>query len=98
MKKDLLGVRKKTAAAKRRRKVVAPAKAGSAGRLAKAIADYLAFDSYMYAPLLSDPPVPAAASSQPPATAAPSAAPPPEKEAALVQKYRGSWRATFTAC
>ncbi|GJN03646.1 hypothetical protein PR202_ga21114 [Eleusine coracana subsp. coracana] len=73
-KKDLLSVRKKTAAAKRRRKVVAPAKAGSAGRLAKAIADYLAFDSYMYAPLLSDPPLPAAAPSQPPATAAPSAA------------------------
>lgn len=75
-KKDLLGVRKKTAA-KRRRKVVAHAKSGGgAGRLAQAIVDYLAFDSYMYAPLVSDPSPSTAAPSLPPATAAPSTAPP----------------------
>ncbi|XP_066352385.1 uncharacterized protein [Miscanthus floridulus] len=75
-KKDLLGVRKKlpAAAAKRRRKVVSPAKAGSAGWLAKVIAAYLASDSYMYAPLVSAPP---AHPPPPPAAAvAPSAAPP----------------------
>uniref|UniRef100_A0A804LW40 Uncharacterized protein n=1 Tax=Zea mays TaxID=4577 RepID=A0A804LW40_MAIZE len=56
-KKDLLAVRKRlpAAAAKRRHKVVTPAKAG-AGRLAKVIAGYLASDSYMYAPLISAPP------------------------------------------
>ncbi|CAL4999083.1 unnamed protein product [Urochloa decumbens] len=131
-KKDLLGVRKRpppAAAAKRQRKVVAPGKAaagGGAGDLAKAIAAYLASDSYMYAPLLSAPPSP-----PPPAAAVPSAAPPVstpgtlsphfsvrsislqihclcigpvayrsisfEKEVTLVQKYRGSLKAAFTA-
>ncbi|TVU05688.1 hypothetical protein EJB05_48862 [Eragrostis curvula] len=82
-KKDMLGVRKKTApsAVKRRRKVVAPTKAGGgrgagAGRLAKAIADYLAFDSYMYAPLVADPTPPPAPQSPPQAAAPPAAAPP----------------------
>ncbi|RCV31303.1 hypothetical protein SEVIR_6G171800v4 [Setaria viridis] len=95
-KKDLLVVRKRTPP-KRRRKLVAPAKAsgnGGARGLAKAIAAYLASDSYMYASLVPAPPPP------PPAAAAPSAAPPistPEKEVTLVQKYRGSWQATFTA-
>uniref|UniRef100_A0ACD5Y7C7 Uncharacterized protein n=1 Tax=Avena sativa TaxID=4498 RepID=A0ACD5Y7C7_AVESA len=95
-KKDLLGVRTKPLAAKRRRKVAA-AGGGSGRRLAKAIADYLASDSYMYAPLVSDPqqqppptPPPAAA----PATASPASA----EKVSLVQKYRGSWRGTFAAC
>jgi hypothetical protein len=57
-KKDLLGVRTKPVtkpvSVKRRRK--APAGVGGDGRrLAKAIADYLASDSYMYAQLVSDP-------------------------------------------
>ncbi|PAN35597.1 hypothetical protein PAHAL_6G220400 [Panicum hallii] len=104
-KRDLLGVRKRPqppAAAKRRRRVVAPAKAGGgagARGLAKAIAAYLASDSYMYAPLVSAPPSPPP-QPQPPAAAAPSSAPPistPEKEVTLVQKYRSSWQATFTA-
>ncbi|KAF7016546.1 hypothetical protein CFC21_030134 [Triticum aestivum] len=90
-KKDLLGARTKPAAGKRRRKVAA------GPGLAKAIAEYLASDSYMYAPLVSEPqeppppPPPAAA----PATSTPASA---EKGAALVQKYRGSWRGTFAAC
>ncbi|XP_037489143.1 uncharacterized protein LOC119367851 [Triticum dicoccoides] len=89
-KKDLLGVRTKPAAGKRRRKVAA------GPGLAKAIAEYLASDSYMYAPLVSEPqepapPQPAAA----PATSTPASA---EKGVALVQKYRGSWRGTFAAC
>ncbi|PUZ51702.1 hypothetical protein GQ55_6G209700 [Panicum hallii var. hallii] len=106
-KRDLLGVRKRPqppAAAKRRRRVVAPAKAGGgagARGLAKAIAAYLASDSYMYAPLVSAPPSPPPQPQpQPPAAAAPSSAPPistPEKEVTLVQKYRSSWQATFTA-
>ncbi|XP_062190921.1 uncharacterized protein LOC133894776 isoform X2 [Phragmites australis] len=51
-KKDLLGVRKKLPPAKRpRRKMVTPAPAVG-GALVKAIVDYLASDSYMYAPLL----------------------------------------------
>uniref|UniRef100_A0A0A9AX35 Uncharacterized protein n=1 Tax=Arundo donax TaxID=35708 RepID=A0A0A9AX35_ARUDO len=73
--KDLLGVRKKPPPpAKRRHKVVAPAKAStgaSARDLAKAIAAYLASDSYMYAPLVSAPPPP----SPVPAAEAPPAAP-----------------------
>ncbi|KAL6661572.1 hypothetical protein ACP70R_000956 [Stipagrostis hirtigluma subsp. patula] len=98
-KKDPLGVRKKAAAAaarRTRRKVAAPA-SRSAGALVKAIAEYLASDSYMYAPLVS---APSPSPPPSPAAAAPSAAPPstPEKEVTLVQKYRGSWRATFTSC
>ncbi|CAO2188394.1 unnamed protein product [Urochloa humidicola] len=104
-KKDLLGVRKRPPPpAKRRRRLAAAAKAsgsGGAGGLAKAIAAYLASDSYMYAPLVSGPPSPAPlppASAAAAATEVPSAPPPvstPEKEVTLVQKYRGSW--TFTA-
>ncbi|KAL6596283.1 hypothetical protein ACP70R_047647 [Stipagrostis hirtigluma subsp. patula] len=73
-KKDLLGVRKKPPAAARRtrRKVVAPAGRG-AGALVKAIADYLASDSYMYAPLVC---APSPSPPPSPAAAAPSAAPP----------------------
>ncbi|XP_044970095.1 uncharacterized protein LOC123430288 [Hordeum vulgare subsp. vulgare] len=90
-KKELLGVRTKQAAGKRRRKV-------AAGRgLAKAVADYLVSDSYMYAPLVSEPQEPP----PPPPAAAPATSTPPvsaEKGVALVQKYRGSWRGTFAAC
>lgn len=94
-KKDLLGVRR-SAAAKQRRKVVAPAKAG-AGGFAKAIAAYLASDSYMYAPLVSAPPSPR----RPPPPVPSSAAPPistPEKQVTLVQQCRCSLQASFTAC
>ncbi|KAJ1268663.1 hypothetical protein BS78_07G151800 [Paspalum vaginatum] len=103
-KKDLFGVRKRpppaaTAVAKRRRMVVTPAKAaagaGAVG-IAKAVAAYLASDSYMYAPLVSAPPSPPP---PPEAAVVPSAAPhisTLEKEVTLVQKYRGSWQATFT--
>jgi hypothetical protein len=66
-KKDLLGVRTKQVPAKRRRKVAPGGGSGGGRRLAKAIADYLASDSYMYAPLVSDP-------QQPPPTPPPAAA------------------------
>ncbi|KQJ98414.2 hypothetical protein BRADI_3g37171v3 [Brachypodium distachyon] len=89
-KKDLLGVRSKPAATKRRRKVAAGG--GSRWGIAKAVAEYLASDSYMYAPLVSDPQQP------PPPPAAAPATGSPEKEVTLVQKYRGSWRSTFAAC
>uniref|UniRef100_A0ACD6AKM0 Uncharacterized protein n=1 Tax=Avena sativa TaxID=4498 RepID=A0ACD6AKM0_AVESA len=98
-KKDLLGVRTKPVAAKRRRKVASGGGGGGGGRrLAKAIADYLASDSYMYAPLVSDPqqqPQPTQPPAAAPATASPASA---EEEVSLVQKYRGSWRGTFAAC
>ncbi|KAE8820008.1 hypothetical protein D1007_01974 [Hordeum vulgare] len=68
-KKELLGVRTKQAAGKRRRKV-------AAGRgLAKAVADYLVSDSYMYAPLVSEPQEPP----PPPPAAAPATSTPPDK-------------------
>ncbi|NP_001337081.1 uncharacterized protein LOC100275270 [Zea mays] len=94
-KKDLLAVRKRlpAAAAKRRHKVVTPAKAG-AGRLAKVIAGYLASDSYMYAPLISAPP---SLPPPPPASSvAPSATPlisTPEKEitGAKIQRLFASY-------
>ncbi|XP_062195017.1 protein EARLY FLOWERING 5-like isoform X1 [Phragmites australis] len=85
-KNGLLGVRKKLPPGKRlRSKLVAPVPAGGGGALAKAIADYLASDSYMYAPLASAPPPPPP---PPQPKAAPSAAvpsAPPEKEVTLVQ-------------
>lgn len=69
-KKDLLGVRKKLPPAKRpRRKMATPAPAVG-GALVKAIVDYLASDSYMYAPLASAPPPP-----PPPPPPQPKAAP-----------------------
>ena len=74
MEKNLLGVRTKPAAAKRRRKVAASGAGGGRG-LAKAIADYLASDSYMYAPLVSDPQPPPP---NPPPVAAPATASPGE--------------------
>ncbi|XP_062195019.1 uncharacterized protein LOC133898365 isoform X2 [Phragmites australis] len=73
-KNGLLGVRKKLPPGKRlRSKLVAPVPAGGGGALAKAIADYLASDSYMYAPLASAPPPPPP---PPQPKAAPSAAVP----------------------
>uniref|UniRef100_A0A0E0AW02 Uncharacterized protein n=1 Tax=Oryza glumipatula TaxID=40148 RepID=A0A0E0AW02_9ORYZ len=82
-KKELLGVRKSPPLTKRRRKVTAGGAGG--GSMAKAIAAYLASDSFMYAPLVSNSPPPPPSS--PPAGAGSS-----DKMVALVQKYRGSWR------
>uniref|UniRef100_A0A0E0ICL5 Uncharacterized protein n=1 Tax=Oryza nivara TaxID=4536 RepID=A0A0E0ICL5_ORYNI len=85
-KKELLGVRKSPPLTKRRRKVTAGGAGG--GSMAKAIAAYLASDSFMYAPLVSNsPPPPPPPPSSPPAGGGSS-----DKMVALVQKYRGSWR------
>ncbi|CAM0949097.1 unnamed protein product [Alopecurus aequalis] len=76
-KKDLLGVRTKPVAAKpRRRKAAAAGGAGGGRGLAKAIADYLASDSYMYAPLVADP-QPQPQTTPPPAATASPAPPSP---------------------
>uniref|UniRef100_A0A0D9X8E2 Uncharacterized protein n=1 Tax=Leersia perrieri TaxID=77586 RepID=A0A0D9X8E2_9ORYZ len=93
-KKELLGVRKSPLLTKRRRKVTA----GGGGRnLAKAVAAYLASDSFMYAPLVSNsPPPPAEAASVTPSSLPPGASP-ADKKVTLAQKYRGSWRGTFAA-
>uniref|UniRef100_A0A0E0EM36 Uncharacterized protein n=1 Tax=Oryza meridionalis TaxID=40149 RepID=A0A0E0EM36_9ORYZ len=83
-KKELLGVRKSPPLTKRRRKVTAGGAGG--GSMAKAIAAYLASDSFMYAPLVSNSPTP------PPPSSPPAGAGSSDKMVALVQKYRGSWR------
>ncbi|KAF0900319.1 hypothetical protein E2562_030607 [Oryza meyeriana var. granulata] len=72
-KKELLGVRRSPPLTKKRRKVTAGG-GGGGGRLAKAIASYLASDSFMYASLVSNSqtppsPSPVAAPSLPPAGA-----------------------------
>jgi nucleoside phosphorylase len=76
-KNDLLGVRTKPVtkpvSVKRRRK--AAAGGGGGRRIAKAIADYLASDSYMYAPLVSDPQQQPPPTTPPPAPAPAAASP-----------------------
>jgi hypothetical protein len=81
-KNDLLGVRTKPVtkpvSVKRRRKAAAGGGGGGGRRFAKAITDYLASDSYMYAPLVSDPQRQQQPPTTPPPAAAPAAASPGE--------------------